>query len=126
MKKMFLLFSHSLTSNQIADAQDSLGVQEFVTLPQELQALWSNIPSDLETLSEYLAALKSYLRSSVERDDYILIQGDFGGVYEMVNFSKALGAIPVHSTTKREVDECMIHNKVKKTSTFEHVIYRRY
>ena len=32
MPKMFLLFSHKLTEQQIADAKESLGVEGFVRL----------------------------------------------------------------------------------------------
>ena len=55
MKKMFLLFSHSLTPSQIEDAKSNLGIEKFVYLPEDLQLLWSDIPSDLESLKEYLS-----------------------------------------------------------------------
>jgi len=35
MKKMFLIFSHKLTPAQIEDAKKSLGIDEFVELPEE-------------------------------------------------------------------------------------------
>ena len=47
MKKMFLLFSHNLTQIQIDDAKNNLDIEKFVSLSQDLQELWSNIPSDL-------------------------------------------------------------------------------
>ena len=34
--KLILLFSHTLTEEQIREAEDKLGVDEFVYLPQEM------------------------------------------------------------------------------------------
>jgi len=126
MYKMFLLFSHKLTQSQKDDARASWGVSEFIELQEGLQTIWSNIPAELKTLNIYLEPLKWYLKKSASKDDIILIQGDFGGTYEMVNFCKENDFLAVHSTTKREVKETLKENRVIKTSTFEHVIFRRY
>ena len=126
MKKMFLLFSHTLTPAQEVDAKKSLGVDEFVALPQELQELWSNIPPQLTTLDEYLEPLKEYILKNSSKDDVFLIQGDFGGCYNMVNFVKSHGMVAVHSTTTRDVVEKTVNGKVEKFSRFEHVIFRLY
>ncbi|MEA3315163.1 MAG: CRISPR-associated protein Csx20 [Campylobacterota bacterium] len=126
MKKMILLFSHKLTEEQFNDAKESLKVEEFVYLPNDLQQLWSNIPPTLKTLDKYLDSLKKFVLANSKPDDIILIQGDFGGVYEMVNFSKKNNLIPVHSTTVRDSEEKTIDGKVTKISKFEHIIYRRY
>ena len=126
MKQMFLLFSHKLTPLQEKDAKESLGVDKFVTLPDDLQNLWSNIPPELEKLDEYLTPLKNFIKDNAKNGDYVLIQGDFGGCYEMVNFVKSLGLIAIHSTTKRDAVEKIVDGKVEKFSRFEHVIFRRY
>lgn len=119
MHKMFSLFSHNLTKAQKNDAISSLHVSEFIELPDTLQTLWSNIPAELQTLGKYLKPLKQYLADNAK-------QGDFGGVYEMVEFCKKNDFLAVYATTQREVKEVMQDNKVIKTSTFEHVIIRRY
>ena len=126
MKQLFLLFSHTLTPTQELDAKESLGVTHIVALPKELQNLWSNIPPTLERLSDYLAPLKEYIRDKSKEGDVVLIQGDFGGCYEMVNYVKSLGLTAVHSTTKRDVVEKTVDGKVEKFSRFEHVIFRLY
>ena len=126
MRQLFLLFSHTLTPAQEQDAKESLDIEQFVTLPTELQQLWSNIPPHLRELSDYLAPLKEYIRNHAKEGDVFLVQGDFGGCYEMVNFIKSLGFKAVHSTTKRDVVEKMVNGKVEKFSRFEHVIFRRY
>jgi hypothetical protein len=126
MKQLFLLFSHTLTERQEADAKESLGVESFVTLPTELQELWSNIPPHIEELGEYLEPLKAYIRNHANEGDVFLVQGDFGGCFEMVNFIKSLGFKVVHSTTKRDAVEKIVNGKVEKFSRFEHVIFRQY
>ena len=126
MKKMFLLFSHDLTPIQKEDAKENLAVTEFVRLPVNLQKLWSNIPPYLESLSDYLAPLKEYIQTQAKQGDIFLIQGDFGGSCEMVQFVKKLGFIAVHATTKRDSVEKIVDGKIVKTSRFEHVIFRKY
>ena len=126
MKKLFLLFSHTLTPSQKEDARKSLGVEQFVSLPDNLQKLWSNIPPDLPNLKEYLTPIKNFLKENAKEGDIVLIQGDFGGCFEMVNFVKSLNLKAVHSTTKRDVIEKTVNGKVEKFSVFEHVIFREY
>ena len=126
MKKIYLLFSHKLTDEQIEDANKNLNVYNFIYLPQNLQTLWSDIPPELETLNNYLSSIKNYLRLSCKKGDYVLIQGDFGAVVEMVEFSKNLGCIPVYATTKREVIETKQDDKIVKKSIFKHIRYRKY
>jgi len=126
MKQLFLLFSHTLTPSQELDAKESLGVTDFVALPKELQHLWSNVPPSLEVLSDYLAPIKEYIRNESKAGDVVLIQGDFGGCYEMVNYVKSLRLTAVSSTTKRDVVEKTVNGKVEKFSRFEHVIFRLY
>ncbi len=126
MKQLFLLFSHTLTPTQERDAKESLGVTNFIALPSDLQTLWSNIPPQLRTLDDYLIPLKEYIRNESKEGDVVLIQGDFGGCYEMVNYVKSLGLKAVHSTTTRDVVEKTVNGKVEKFSRFEHVIFRLY
>jgi len=126
MKKLFLLFSHTLTPKQEQDAKESMGIEEFVKLPDELQKLWSNIPPHLRRLDTYLEPLKSYILENASKEDVFLIQGDFGGCYTMVNFVKSQGMEAVHSTTTRDVVEKTVNGKVEKFSRFEHVIFRLY
>ena len=126
MKKMFLLFSHSLTPSQIEDAKSNLGIEKFVYLPEDLQLLWSDIPSDLESLKEYLSLFRNFLVENSDFEDVILIQGDFGAVYQMINFSKDLGLKAVYATTKRVIEEEIIENQTVKKSIFEHIRFREF
>jgi len=126
MKRMFLLFSHKLTVSQEADAKDSLGVGEFVYLDQELQKVWSNVPPNLSDLKEYLEPIVEFLKSSLRSGDVALVQGDFGATCYMVRVIKELGGEAVYATTKRDVVEIRVGDKIEKKSVFEHVMFREY
>ena len=126
MKKLILLFSHTLTPTQKEDAQNSFRVEEFISLPKELQNLWSYVSSELESLNDYLEPLKSYLKSELKKGDVVLVQGDFGATYSMVLFIRNLGFKGIYATTKRNVVEREVEGKVIKTSVFEHVRFREY
>ena len=126
MKKMLLFFSHKLTSTQIEDAKRSWGVEEFVYLPQELQHLFSNVPPELESLSEYVTPLEVFLQKEAKEGDLALIQGDFGLSHILVKRAQKCGVIPVYATTKRLAVEKEVDGKRVKISQFEHVRFRRY
>lgn len=126
MKRMFLLFSHNLSEIQLNDAKSNWEVSEVVSLPNKLQDIWSNIPADIEKLREYLLPIRNFLAENSQYGDVVLIQGDFGAVYQMVNFSKDLGLIPVYATTSREIEEFEENGKTIKKSIFEHIRFREY
>jgi len=123
--KIFLFFSHKLTSSQIEDIK-KMGIKEIVYLPSNLQEKFSNIPPEVDNLSEYVRVFAEYLLKHSKPNDYILIQGDFGLVYHLVNISKSIGLIPIYSTTKRVVIEEKKGKEVIKTSKFEHIRFRRF
>ncbi len=81
---------------------------------------FSNIPSDLNNLDEYLLPIKDFLKENSRFGDVVLIQGDFGAVYHMVNFSKNLGLKSVYATTNRRIEEILVDEKTIKKSIFEH------
>ena len=126
MKRMFLLFSHKLTASQEADAKKNLRVEEFVYLDEELQKVWSNVPPNLSDLKEYLKPIVEFLKSSLRSGDVVLVQGDFGATCYMARVVKELGGVAVYATTKRDVVEIKVGDKIEKKSIFEHVMFRRY
>ena len=126
MKKMILLFSHQPTTQQKIDAKNTFGVEVFVSLCDDLQNIWSNVPADLEEIEEYLQPIRDYLIEQIELDDVVLVQGDFGATCAVASFVKSLGGVAVYATTKRDVVEKEIDGKIVKTSVFEHVRFRKF
>jgi len=121
-KTLHLLFSHHLTDEQIKDAKESMQVSDFAPLPSNLQKSFSNVPPGLETLTEYAKPFKAYLQEKATEGDFVLIQGDFGLCFILVEFCKGANLIPVYATTKRIAVE---ENGIK-ISKFKHIKFRRY
>lgn len=125
--RLFLLFSHALTSEQEQDACATLQVQNIQSLPEELQQRWSNVPPDLETIHAHIQPILDWLRAQAHPGDYVLIQGDFGAVYRAVCFAQEHGLTPLYATTTRRVKETRLPDgRVESTRVFQHVRYRRY
>ena len=124
--KMFLLFSHKLTSEQIKDAKENLGVKEFVYLPKDLQERFSNVPPEIDDIKEYSKIFINFLEKNASSEDYVLIQGDFGIVFWVVEYCRENNLKAVYATTKRVVKEEVIDGKVIKISEFKHVRFRYY
>jgi hypothetical protein len=105
MKSLHLLFNHRLTPEQEADAKASLGVERFVYLPEALQKLWSQVPASDVNLIIYLEPIKIWIESA-KSDDYVLIQGDYGAAFHLINYCiEGNYGIPVYSTTERQTQE---------------------
>ncbi len=126
LPKMFLLFSHNLTNDQIKDAKENLKVDKFIYLPKELQNIWSNIPPEIEDITDYLKPIKEFLKNNANDGDYVLIQGDFGATYNMVNYAFENNLIPIYATTKRVVKEVIEDGKVITIREFKHCRFRKY
>ena len=125
-KNLLLLFSHQLTEYQIEDAKRSLGIENFIYLPKDLQEQFSNVPEELVSLIGYSEPFKNFIKEHANKGDYILIQGDFGIVYSLINYAKLLKLIPIYATTKREVIEEKKGNTMIKKSKFKHILFRTY
>jgi hypothetical protein len=124
---LFLIFNHDITPLQESDAYNSLGVQQIINMPPDLKELWRQIPPDLTEISNYLEPIKDWLAGHARKNDYVLIQGDFGACFIMVNVAFETGLIPVYSTTEREaVEEQQSDGAVKLVHKFKHQSFRKY
>lgn len=130
MSKLYLLFSHNLTPEQTQDAQESLGITNFVNLPEDLQRLWSNVPPDKNLeLKGFLQPIMNFILQDKQTNakDYALIQGDFGATYAMIPFCKEQGVIPIYATTERKIEtETLKDGNVQTKRIFRHVCFREY
>jgi hypothetical protein len=125
--RLFLIFNHEFTDDQIADARASLGVGSILKLPDELQNLWANIPPDIPSINDWLSPLIEWLYSEADLGDYFLIQGDFGACYIMATWALSHELIPIYSTTERIAEESILDDgSVLNTHKFKHAIFRRY
>ncbi|MDU1443549.1 MAG: CRISPR-associated protein Csx20 [Clostridium cochlearium] len=127
MNKMFLLFSHELTEGQIKEAENRFKIEKFIYLTDELQKLWSNIPPEGELDETYIKEFKDFISSKSEKGDYILIQGEFGMTYNMVQWSFKKGYIPIYASSKRVYKYIQKEDgTIENIHIFKHVNFRRY
>lgn len=122
-KRLILLFSHQLTPQQLKDAKETLQCNKIIYLTDELLYKWQNITPETD-----IQIFKDFLIENAKVGDYVLIQGEWGTTYNMVNFAKEKNMIPIYSSTARKVieEKSGSDNKVIKTSIFEHRGFYRY
>ncbi|HBT89172.1 CRISPR-associated protein Csx20 [Desulfobacter sp.] len=127
-ENMFLMFNHSLSKDQETDAQNIWGTQlQFVGLPGQLKALWAQIPADKQELFDTLAPFRTWLEKQSRPNDLVLIQGDFGATWLMVQYALNSNLVPVYSVTVRLAsEERSPDGMVKNTHFFKHQMFRLY
>ena len=127
-EKMFLMFNHSLSKDQETDAQNIWGGQlHFVGLPTQLKVLWAQIPADKKGLFDTLAPFRAWLEKESCPNDLVLIQGDFGATWLMVQYALNNNLVPVYSVTIRQAREDITSDGiVKNTHFFKHRMFRLY
>lgn len=123
MKKMFILISHNLTPEQEEDAKRDQQVNEFIYVKN---SIWQNIPPENEKISNLLNEIKKSILKDAKKGDLLLVQGDFGATYIMVNFAFQNGLVPIYATSKREVVEIKKDENITTIRKFRHIRFREY
>ena len=127
MKKLLTVFNHILSEEQFLDAKENLFVSEVVGLPKNLRDLWANIPPDGNFPDAVVLKISKWIENNLNQGDFVLIQGEFGVSFFLVDFCFKSGFIPVYSTSKRVSKETILDDgSVKKINFFRHVQFRRY
>ena len=127
MTQLFLLFSHKLTSDQIYDAKETLKVDNYSYLPESLQLKWSNVDPAGNLDTQALNEIGKWLQKEGSKGDLVLIQGDFGATFYMVDLCLKKGFVPIYATTKRVSEEKQnAEGIVERKQLFKHVGFRRY
>lgn len=124
--KLLLIFSHKLTPKQKKEAKLYLNVKKIVKLPKESQKFWSKVEAQGNIDKSKLQKIADWIIKNSEKKDYVLVQGDFGATFYIVDFCLKNGRIPIYSTTERKVKEEKIKDKIIKSSVFEHINFRKY
>ena len=88
--------------------------------------MWSNISPSDENILYVLNRYKKELMLEATAGDILLVQGDFGATYNMINFAKNIGIKTIYATTKRIVQELAIDGKTVTRREFKHEKFREY
>lgn len=127
MPRLFLFFNHTITPRQLTQARLELGVTEVMQPPAELSRRWANVPPAEERLLPWLQPVFAWLDEQAAPGDFVLVQGEFGACYLLVQHALERELVPVHSTTERHArEEQLPDGRVQLEHTFDHVRFRRY
>lgn len=126
MKKFIVLMSHDMSKEQKLDAQNSLAISNIVEAPKNIKSIWANINPVGSLDKSELSKITNWIEQNSNTDDYILIQGEFGATFYIVDYCFKKGLIPVYATTKRRVTETREGDKVITNRVFIHEGYRKY
>ena len=130
MPKILLLFSHQLTKEQLEDLSENYLIEDnsMIRLPKKLEDQWKQIPPDEDLIiSTYLEPFIYWLKKESNAGDLILIQGEPGAVFYMINIAFQCELTPIYATTRRIFqEEKLSDGTIKKTSLFQHIAFRKY
>ncbi len=127
MRSLFLLFSHTLTLEQKEEASKDLNVSSICSLPKELLEKWGQISPKGDFPIDEIKPFIEWLETKSNRHDYVLIQGEFGAVFYMVNWCFLHERIPIYATTQRvHAEHLLPDGKIEITKQFAHVNFRQY
>ena len=123
--KLFILTNHTASQQQLDDARLSLGVSEFVDLPVDLKTLWGNVPPDIESVTEYVTPLLCWLDSSLQNEDIVWVQREWGVTLAVIDWCRNRKVRCVYSTTKRvAIETPSPDGSIALTHVFSHVRFR--
>ena len=126
MSKFIVLMSHDMSDIQKNDAYNNLGINEIIEAPQEIKSIWANV-NPVGNLDIYnLQPIIKWIDTISNQEDYILVQGEFGATFYIVDYCFKNDLIPVYATSVRRVEETREGDRVLTNRVFVHEGYRRY
>lgn len=121
MQKIVLLFSHTLTEPQVEELKKDWNCDKIIYLPEDLQKKWTNVEDEID-----IKIFQKFLLDNLYEKDYVLIQGEWGLTYNMINFAKENNFIPIYAGTTRNSLEYKEGEKIIKKSIFVHTKFKKY
>lgn len=126
-EKIFLMFNHLFSNAQEQQACKELNARLIVEMPTLLKQLWQQVPAESNTLKNYLSPFREWLYENSRKGDLVLIQGDFGATYLMIEFAFGLNLIPVYTTSIRRASEkIQMDGSIKMEHVFKFCRFRKY
>jgi hypothetical protein len=119
MSSLFVIMNHSLNDVQAEEAQKTFSISRIVELPENLAEIWRTMPPHEDEISLFLKPVKEWLSTHAKPGDYMLIHGDPGASYLMVNFAFENSLKPIYSTSYRNADETRLPDG---TTVVRHIV----
>lgn len=125
--KAIFLLSHSPTQQQIRELKEDWNVDVVIEIPDEIRNLWQSVSPDAPSVRDEISPVMDWLSQVCSSGDVIVVQGDYGATFIVVNWAKENGCIPVYATTERIVDEEKKEDgSVVQKRVFKHARFRQY
>ena len=127
MKKLAKLLNHDLTREQQADLNKNYDIQTIIPLPADLQSIWSQVDPRDELNYETLDAFTAWIVENLNVGDYLIIQGEYGLTFCLVDFALNKGFVPIYATTERIYAETRKQDgSIENKHIFKHVTFKEY
>lgn len=123
MSRVFCLMNHSLTKKQIAELTDVYKCKEIVYPEETVSSLWSQVNSTNE--KDVIQSVIFWLKAAKD-GDYLIIQGEFGLTFTLVDYALKEKLIPIYATSKRIAKESRVGETVHREYIFEHICFKKY
>ena len=125
VKKAYCLLNHSLTDNQIKELVEEYNISEIKYPDAELSVKWMQIPASKNLDMNVIKAVLVWIQDA-EKDDVLIVQGEFGSTFYIVDYALKNGLIPVYAVTKRIAEEKRNGEEVVRQYIFRHCCFREY
>ena len=126
MIKIFTLINHILTQRQLKELNQLYGADcKIIYPPQDIKDYWAQVPPLPILEDNQICEITQWLEQA-NKGDVLLVQGDFGATFTIVDYALKKGLIPIQSVTKRVETEEYDGEKVFKHYIFMHECFRKY
>lgn len=113
--------NHALNEEQVTELKTTWAVDEIIYATDEVAKAWSQIEPSPKLPTKPIEAVQDFLKDAAP-GDVVLIQGEMGATFAIVDWLLNKGMVPIHACSKRDT----IEKDGVKTSVFKHVCFRKY
>ena len=124
MKKAYVLLNHELTLKQGEELKQKFLVDKIVYPPKEITVSWLQINPEGENC-RIIKNVILWLKNT-NKNDVLIVQGEFGSTFMIVDFALKNNLIPLYATTKRIAKENIEGEIVHREYIFELVCFKEY
>lgn len=121
----FCLLNHELTQKQRDELHSTYGVETILQPPEDVSRIWAQMPADRELNKNTIEKIIAWL-SNGQAGSIVVVQGEFGATFAIVDYALKKGLVPIYAATKRIAKETRNGEKVHREYIFEHVRFRKY
>lgn len=127
MPDLYVLMSHSLSPGQEGEARERFLINRVIYPPEKLKNYFSGVPPENELDLPILYQMTNWIQSISRRGDIVLVQGEYGITFFLVDFCLKNGLVPIYASSHREYRENPGKDgSVVRHHRFRHVTLRHY